>query len=78
MADEIIGALRVRRPTWRVVRVTLPGLEGELRRRDASHTLEAVTQSGETYTLFFRLRHVEPREDNTHVRQETTHSNRNL
>jgi hypothetical protein len=76
-ADEIIGALRVRRPTWRVVRVTFPELEGELRRRDASHTLEAVTYTGGQYTLFFRLRHVEPREE-THVRKEATHTNSNL
>lgn len=55
--QEVVGKLSfTRRPSWRVVRAELNQLERELRKRDSDHELMAVTQSGETYTLFFRLR----------------------
>lgn len=56
--DELAGRIRLTemRPSWRVIEAKFKDLEGEIRKRDRDYELAAVTQLGETYTLFFRLR----------------------
>lgn len=54
--DRIVGRVTFRFPSWRVIVTGAAHLEDELRKRDATHDLVAVTQAGDAYTLFFRRR----------------------
>lgn len=65
MSDEhnpIVGRLHFPRPAWRVVRLQWQGpkgwegLESELRKRNRDYDLAFVTQAGDLYTLFLRLK----------------------
>jgi len=55
MPDEVIGKLHLPRPTWRVIRCGFDQLERETRKR-TDYDLAHVTQGGDVYTLFFRLK----------------------